>query len=52
VVNDELVETCNRYDVAQFEEFQVNVGFVGTPVKPFDGEASAGADGTGGVTVL
>jgi len=44
----ELVETCSRYDVAPEEAFQVRVGDVETPVAPLAGEASVGAEGTGG----
>lgn len=38
-----VIETCNRYDVAPPEAFQVNVGFIGTPVDPSAGDASNGA---------
>ena len=45
VEKDELVETCNPYEVAPVEAFQVNVGLVVTPVAPFAGEARVGGAG-------
>jgi hypothetical protein len=42
---DESVETCNPYEVAPVEAFQVNVGLVATPVAPFAGETRVGGAG-------
>jgi len=41
----ELVESCNRYEVAPVETFQLNVGLVDTPVVSFAGDTSVGATG-------
>jgi len=41
----ELVETCNRYNVALLETFQLKVGLVDIPVEPFEGDASVGTLG-------
>ena len=48
----ELVETCNRYDIAPLEAFQLNVGLVETPVAPLPGKASIGAAGAAPTTVV
>ena len=45
VVKLELVDTCNRYDVAPLAVFQFNVGLVEMPVAPFCGDDSVGAGG-------
>jgi hypothetical protein len=46
-----VLETCNRYDTAPGEAFQVTQGFVETPVEPFAGEASVGVVGASGTVV-
>ena len=51
VEKDELAETCNPYEVAPVEAFQLKVGFVATPVAPFAGEARVGAAGGEGAVV-
>ena len=48
----ELVETCNRYEVAPLEGFQLKVGLVETPVAMSAGEASSGAAGAAPTTVV
>lgn len=50
VKNEELIETCSRYEVALVEALQVKVGFTATPVAPSEGERSAG--GEGGATIV
>lgn len=45
VEKSETVETCNPYEVAPDEAFQLNVGLVAIPVAPFAGEARVGAAG-------
>jgi hypothetical protein len=50
VVNDELVESWSRYDVAPLEAFHDSVKVVAWFVEPVAGEARTGA--AGGVGVL
>ena len=45
VEKSEAVETCNPYEVAPVEAFQLKVGFMATPVAPFAGETRVGAAG-------
>ena len=51
VENDGLVDTCNLYDVAPLEAFQLKLGLVETPVAPLAGEANAGAESAATVVV-
>ena len=48
----ELVETCNRYDVAPLEGFHIKMGSVETFVAPFAGEANLGAEGAAAAMVV
>ncbi|MEK9138979.1 MAG: hypothetical protein AAB393_17810 [Bacteroidota bacterium] len=41
----EFLDTCNRYDAAPLEGFQIKVVLVETPAAPFGGAASVGVDG-------
>jgi hypothetical protein len=45
VEKSETVDTCNPYEVAPVEAFQVKVGLVTTSIAPFAGEARVGAAG-------
>ena len=45
------MDTCNRYDAAPLEGFQIKVVLVETPAAPFGGAASVGVDG-GATTVV
>ena len=52
-LNVELVDTCNRYDVAPVEAFQLNVRVTGCAVAPLLGDESVGvAGGVGRVVKL
>jgi hypothetical protein len=48
----ELVETCNPYDVAPVEAFQLMAGVIDTPVAPLAGEDGVGGAGTPTVVKL
>lgn len=52
VENDELVETCKRYDVASVEAFQVKVGGRDTLLALLDGDTRVGADGGAGAAAV
>jgi hypothetical protein len=52
LAKERLVDTCNRYEVAPVEEFQLSVGLVGTPVEPSEGEESVGAGGLASPAVV
>jgi len=45
VEKSETVETCNPYEVAPVEAFQLKVALTATPVVPSAGETSTGAAG-------
>jgi len=45
VEKDELIETCNPYEVAPVEAFQLKVGVIDWVADPFAGEARVGAAG-------
>ena len=51
VEKSEEIDICKRYDAAPAEALQLTVGFKGTPVALFDGEANAGTAGAATMVV-
>jgi hypothetical protein len=52
VEKSELIDTCNRYDVAPDDAIQFKVGLIETPTAPPIGELNSGAAGMVGSAVV